>query len=331
MILRSLFPIILNCLFVYYLTAETDASSLTWIFDRVDTIGGYAASKLRDWPTIIETSQGKAAFFDGIDDGILLNCNPMGSATDFTLEVVFRPDSNDLTGEKNQPRFIHINDVVNNNNRRVTMETRILPNQRWILDTYIKASTTIFLTQIDSLQTHISGEWHHAAIVYNEGIMKQYVDGAEQMSGSVTYLPIDSASGRISIGVRQDPRYWFKGAIRLIKVSKRALGPEEFTLPITTGVRDIGGYLTKIKLFQNYPNPFNPSTHIGFSIPNRSYVTLRIFDILGKEVGSLVNGELNAGYYNIEWNPKTGLSSGVYFINLIAGCYMDTKKLLYQK
>jgi len=228
---KCLLLFFLHSIFFSILTAQTDTSSITWIFDRVDTIGGYAATPLTKLPTIIETSQGKAAYFNGINDGIFLNCNPLGSAKNFTLEIVFRPDSNYLTSDKNQPRLIHISDIVNSNNRRVTLETRLLPNQQWILDTYIKASTTMFLTQIDSTQIHTSGEWHHAAIVYNEGIMKQYVDGAEQMSGSVTYLPIDSASGRISIGVRQDPRYWFKGAIRMIKVSKRALAQKDLSLP----------------------------------------------------------------------------------------------------
>jgi hypothetical protein len=231
MIKKCLLIFVLYNIFFSLLSAQTDTSSVTWIFDRVDTIGGYVSTPLNELPVIIETSQGKAAYFDGVHDGILLHCNPIGTAAKFTLEVVFRPDSSELTGEKNQPRFIHICDSVNNNNRRVTMETRILQNQRWILDTYIKASTSMFLTQIDSTRTHTSGQWHHAAIVYSEGFMKQYVDGAEQISGPVLYQPIDAASGKISIGVRQGPRYWFKGAIRMIKVSKRVLAPTEFSLP----------------------------------------------------------------------------------------------------
>jgi hypothetical protein len=310
--------------------AQTDTSSVTWIFDRVDTIGGYVSTPLNELPVIIETSQGKAAYFDGINDGILLHCNPIGTATKFTLEVVFKPDSSDLTGDKGQPRFIHICDSVNNNNRRVTMETRILQDQRWILDTYIKASISMFLTQIDSTKTHTSGEWHHAAIVYSEGVMKQYVDGAEQISGSVTYQPIDSASGKISIGARQDPRYWFKGAIRMIKVSKRALTPTEFSLPTITKVQDVGEYPIINHLLQNYPNPFNPNTNITFIIKKESLVTLKVYNVLGREITTLVNEIKSAGTYAATWNALA-FNSGVYFCKMRAGVFSSTLKMVLTK
>ncbi|RPI01991.1 MAG: LamG domain-containing protein, partial [Ignavibacteriae bacterium] len=83
---------------------------------------------------------------------------------------------------------------------------------------------------LDSTQSHPSGIWHHAAIVYGDRMMRQYVDGSLQCSGTVMYLPIDR-DPKISIGVRQDLRYWFKGAISSIKVTKRALLSSEFTLP----------------------------------------------------------------------------------------------------
>ncbi|MFH0736745.1 MAG: T9SS type A sorting domain-containing protein [bacterium] len=83
-------------------------------------------------------------------------------------------------------------------------------------------------------------------------------------------------------------------------------------------------------LNQNYPNPFNPSTNISFSLPNNEFVTLKIYDALGKEVALLVNEELNAGSYNNDWNAGN-LSSGVYFYRLQAGKFSETKKLLLLK
>jgi hypothetical protein len=238
------------------LSAQTDTSSVTWYFNRVDSIGGNAVTPLNQFPAIIETPLGKAALFNGINNGILLNCNPIGTATKFTIEVIFRPDSSsDLSGDKSQPRFIHLKNV--DNSRRITMETRILPNQQWALDTYIRSETSN-LTQLDSSQTHTSGTWHHAAIVYGDSLMRQYVDGVLQLSGTVKYLPIDT-NPKISIGVRQDLRYWFKGAIWMIKVSKRTIHPSEFTLPTATSVRDIHSLPSKSGLMQNYPNPFNPT------------------------------------------------------------------------
>ena len=221
---------VLGMLFLTPLSAQTDTSSVTWYFDRLDSIGGYAVTPLTQLPSLVETSMGKAAVFDGVHDGMLLNCNPIGSATHFTIEVIFRPDSSDLPGEKSQPRFLHLKNA--DNSRRITMETRILPNQQWAFDSFIKSEISN-LTQLDSLQTHRSGLWHHAAIVYGDTLMRQYVDGVLQLSGKVMYLPITPVP-KISIGVRQDLRFWFKGALRMIKVSKRVLHPSEFTLPGNT-------------------------------------------------------------------------------------------------
>jgi hypothetical protein len=224
---------ILSIFFFAPLSAQTDSSAVIWYFDRLDSIGGYAVTPLIHLPSLIETPTGKAAFFDGINDGILLSCNPIGSATNFTIEVIFRPDSSELFGDKSQPRFFHLKNT--DNSRRITMETRILPNQQWAFDTFIKSERSN-LTQLDSLQTHRSGIWHHAAIVYGDSLMRQYVDGVMQLSGKMIYLPIDT-DPKISIGVRQDLRYWFKGALRMIKVSKRVLQPSEFTLPKVTSLK----------------------------------------------------------------------------------------------
>jgi poly(3-hydroxybutyrate) depolymerase len=87
---------------------------------------------------------------------------------------------------------------------------------------------------------------------------------------------------------------------------------------------------SQFKLYQNYPNPFNPATHINYFVPLRSHVQLRIYDILGKEVMTLVNGELNAGSYNIELN-MSNFASGIYFYQLRAGSFFETKKLMLLK
>ncbi len=80
-------------------------------------------------------------------------------------------------------------------------------------------------------------------------------------------------------------------------------------------------------LFQNYPNPFNPSTTISFVLPSKSFVSLKVFDALGREISVLVSEELSPGTYKQQWNP-VGLASGVYFYRLQAGTFTETKKLL---
>jgi photosystem II stability/assembly factor-like uncharacterized protein len=85
------------------------------------------------------------------------------------------------------------------------------------------------------------------------------------------------------------------------------------------------------QLLQNSPNPFNPSTIIKFYIPNTSDVTIRIYDILGREVTTLINQQTTAGYHNVYWNGKNSrgenVSSGVYLYRLTAGSFSETKKM----
>ena len=83
-------------------------------------------------------------------------------------------------------------------------------------------------------------------------------------------------------------------------------------------------------LSQNYPNPFNPTTKIRFSIPNSSVVTLKIYDMLGKEVATLLNEEKAPGVYEVNVNTRY-LSSGIYFYSIQAGQFSQTKKLMLLK
>jgi len=80
-------------------------------------------------------------------------------------------------------------------------------------------------------------------------------------------------------------------------------------------------------LMQNYPNPFNPTTNIKYSIPNFGLVKLKVYDVLGREVANLVNAEKPAGTYEITWFVEN-LPSGVYFYQLKAGEFIQTKKMV---
>jgi hypothetical protein len=85
--------------------------------------------------------------------------------------------------------------------------------------------------------------------------------------------------------------------------------------------------LSEYKLYPAFPNPFNPTTTISFNIPQKSFVTLKVFDALGKEVSEVISEELPSGAYSWQWNAA-GQPSGVYFCRLQAGSYMETNKLL---
>lgn len=95
-----------------------------------------------------------------------------------------------------------------------------------------------------------------------------------------------------------------------------------------TGVERVGGEVpATFSLAQNYPNPFNPSTTIRFGLPYRSHVTLTVFSALGQEVSTLVEGEQEAGSYEVKFDA-IGLSSGVYFYRLTADNFVQSRKLL---
>ena len=97
-----------------------------------------------------------------------------------------------------------------------------------------------------------------------------------------------------------------------------------------TGVEDEEPIALRFELSQNYPNPFNPSTGIAYSVPVGSTVSLRVFDALGRDVATLVDGFVPAGTYHAAFDA-TSLSSGVYFYRLTAGTFMNSKKLVVLK
>lgn len=79
-------------------------------------------------------------------------------------------------------------------------------------------------------------------------------------------------------------------------------------------------------LYQNFPNPFNPSTSIRFAIPNESFVKLSVYDMLGREIETLVGENLSPAIYEVKWNADR-FSSGIYFYRIQAGDYTDVKKM----
>jgi len=106
-----------------------------------------------------------------------------------------------------------------------------------------------------------------------------------------------------------------------------------WTRPLSEMITDVESeepLPSKFTLAQNYPNPFNPSTTIRYGLPQRSQVTLSVFNTLGEQVALLQNGEQEAGYHEIKFDAKN-LSSGVYFYRIQAEDFVQTKRLLLLK
>jgi hypothetical protein len=99
---------------------------------------------------------------------------------------------------------------------------------------------------------------------------------------------------------------------------------------ITLAVAPQTGTPQTYALSQNYPNPFNPSTKIDFTIPASSQVELKVFNVLGQEVASLVNGTLTAGSHTVTFDASR-LASGVYLYKISAGSFVSTRKMVLLK
>jgi hypothetical protein len=98
-----------------------------------------------------------------------------------------------------------------------------------------------------------------------------------------------------------------------------------------TGIENTSNNIpTTYSLKQNYPNPFNPVTRINYDIPKHGFVSLKVYDILGKEVRTLVNDIKSAGTYSIDFNGAE-LPSGIYFYRLEANAFSETKRMILIK
>jgi hypothetical protein len=102
------------------------------------------------------------------------------------------------------------------------------------------------------------------------------------------------------------------------------------TIPLTSVERTENVMPSGYELTANYPNPFNPSTKFAFSVPEAQFVSVKIFDLLGREVAALVNGEMKAGTYSVQWNASN-VPSGVYIYQMNAGGFVSAKKMTLMK
>jgi hypothetical protein len=161
---------------------------------------------------------------------------------------------------------------------------------------------------------------------------------------SVIEMPIINATGVINFSVNTNLdttllKNGFTFNYRIIAKDKGII-PETSYSPDTgyykciwngpTGIDDKTQFQLSFFLSQNYPNPFNPSTIISYQLPVSGDVTLKVFDVLGREVATLVNEEKQPGVYEVEF-VASQLSSGIYFYTLEAGEFRDTKKLILIK
>ena len=195
---------------------------IVWKFDRLDRIGGHETTVVGA-PQLLEIDHAKAIVFDGKRDGLFFDVHPLAGAKQFTVELIFRPDED---GRPEQ-RFFHMQE--NESDDRVMFETRLVGNngnKKWFLDTFIKSGEQESTLYAET-HHHTIGPWYHAALVVDDRQMRHYVSGKLELTADLDYQP--QQPGRTSVGVRLNKVYWYHGAIREARFTRRALLPKEFT------------------------------------------------------------------------------------------------------
>ncbi len=155
------------------------------------------------------------------------------------------------------------------------------------------------------------------------------------------YFTISSWGGIATDGITFDTlTFSFGSEYLLVDINDNEI------LPIWTGEAVFGnptditpivtpGLPVSYQLSQNYPNPFNPETNINFDLPRKSMVSIKVYNVLGQEIITLVDQELSAGKYNVIWDGQTQdkekASSGVYFYKIKAGNFTKTHKMVFLK
>lgn len=123
--------------------------------------------------------------------------------------------------------------------------------------------------------------------------------------------------------------YWSVQAVDNGFLASEFAAEKTFTIESPTSVND-GVTVSKFELRANYPNPFNPTTRIVYSIPTSEFVTLGVYDVLGREVATLVNEEKSGGVYEIDFTASN-LSSGLYIYKIKAGSFVESRKMMLMK
>jgi hypothetical protein len=186
--------------------------------------------------------------------------------------------------------------------------------------------------------------WYHFVLVFDgpNQRLSMYVNGTMRLdTTNINFTALYNPTTKLKMGMQKSSDRSFQGKLDEIGIWNRVLTDAEVLAlynngqgrTITSVKQDFSSNPSYYMLNQNYPNPFNPSTTIRFALPQRSHVTLTVYNILGQDVADLVNADQQAGWNQVVWNAN--VSSGVYFCRLEAISvsdprerFMDVKKML---
>ena len=257
------------------------------------------------WDDLNLTSSGSVYYYNDIANNRFiveyLNVPHFSSGGPYTFEVIFRPDGTILYQYQTMDLTLVNSSTIGIQNASGTVALQVVYNANYARNNLAVLLTTDILPWVSTSPT----------------------------SGVIG--PGDSAAVELRIhpaGLRADTLY--TGRLRITgntpDISVIRLGLRTTTTGVGTGAEVPAVFA----LEQNYPNPFNPTTAINYQLAAASHVSLKVFDVLGREVATIVNETKAAGKYNVVWDARN-VASGLYFYRLEAGTFMAMKKMLLLK
>jgi hypothetical protein len=205
------------------LNSPNSSRSMLWNIDNLHVIGGNRVYAIGN-PKVISSGEEKGVLFHGIRDQLILFADPIKDAKEFTIEIVLKPFSADTSN--NEPRIFYLQDSVNEN-RRISMELRVTSNGQWYFDGFIKSELSR-KALIDEHLLHPVNQWAHIAITYKDRILTTYINGVQELSGEVDFLPMLGDNIRVSLGARIVRKNYFRGILRTVRITNRKLTPVQF-------------------------------------------------------------------------------------------------------
>jgi hypothetical protein len=205
--------------------------------------------------------------------------------------------------------------------------SRIVSDDIKINSEYFNQSTKQAFYFIESIENIEVGDW---ILAYND----DNVIGARQWQGSIIDVPAmgydgsDYTKGYMEAG--KVPSFKILRNNELINLEGDIPAFENNQLYMLSSLTEAVALPESFSLDRAYPNPFNPTTTLSFAIPVDSEVSLSVYNLQGREVSTLIDGNMDAGYHSVVWDADS-YSSGVYFVKMVAGEFMNTQKLMLVK
>lgn len=200
------------------LAAPAAAAEAIWRLSDLAKVGEFPTT-IEGAPRVTTGPHGPAIEFDGKRDGLFLAPSTLRDAKVFTIEILFRPDE----GGPAEQRFFHLQDK---GGARAMIETRLDGRGHWWLDTFLTSGAPkAGVALIDATRVHPTGEWTWVALRYDGQRVAHFVNGTKELEQPARFTAFGECL--LSLGVRQNKVYWFKGAIAEVRLHDRALPDEQ--------------------------------------------------------------------------------------------------------